>query len=290
MTELIDAARGRAPAHARKERGKATILRDRSGRMRTKDPRADRAIRLFLLGFLAMGIAAIYVLQLDGAQLLRGIRRIPEAIGKLAEIDFYQFDITMSSLLESISVTILSTVYSLVGGMFLALFLAKNLTPFLWLSAILSAIMTFLRAIPSIIWVLLVLVCVGFGPVAGIIGICIFSTSFFARSFAQCFEEVSADTIEALRAMGAGQLKIFFSAVLPSAMTAVLAWTSLSFERNFEASAVLGTVGAGGIGYVISNSFGRYAYGQALVAIGVVLVFTYALELSFTFIKEKKAK
>ena len=125
---------------------------------------------------------------------------------------------------------------------------------------------------------------------AGIIGICIFSTSFFARSFAQCFEEVPQETLEALQAMGAGRVKIFFSAVLPSALTGLIAWTSISFESNFEASSVLGTVGAGGIGYVISNSFGRYAYGQAIVAIGMVLLFTYAMEMLFTFVKEKKAR
>ena len=90
--------------------------------------------------------------------------------------------------------------------------------------------------------------------------------------------------------MGAGRVKIFFSAVLPSALTGLIAWTSISFENNFEASSVLGTVGAGGIGYVISNSFGRYAYGQAIVAIGMVLLFTYAMEMLFTFVKEKKAR
>ncbi len=147
---------------------------------------------------------------------------------------------------------------------------------------------TFLRAIPSIIWVLLILVCVGFGPAAGIIGISIFSTSFFAKSFAQRFEEVSPDTLEALSAIGAGRVKIFFAAVLPSAVTGILAWTSISFEKNFESSAVLGTVGAGGIGYVISNCMNRYAYGQAIVAIALVLLFTYAMELGFTVIKEQK--
>ena len=135
---------------------------------------------------------------------------------------------------------------------------------------------------------LLSLVCVGFGPAAGIIGISIFSTSFFAKSFAQRFEEVSPDTLEALSAIGAGRVKIFFAAVLPSAVTGILAWTSISFEKNFESSAILGTVGAGGIGYVISNCMNRYAYGQAIVAITLVLLFTYAMKLGFTVIKEEK--
>ena len=143
---------------------------------------------MFLAAFLVIGIAAMLLMKIDWLQFCEGLVRIPEALGKLIQIDFSQIDITFSSLLESIGVAVLSTVYSMVGGMILAVFLAKNLTPFKWVATVLSAALTFLRAIPSIIWVLLVLVCVGFGPSAGIIGICIFSTSFFARSFAQCFE------------------------------------------------------------------------------------------------------
>lgn len=232
------------------------LLRDRRGRIRVKDPARDRALKWFLSLFTILGVAALFFMDLDWAQVWEGVLRIPEAIGKLCKVDFSQIDVTFTS----------------------------------WMAAVLSAVLTFLRAIPSIIWVLLILVCVGFGPSAGIIGICIFSTSFFARSFAQCYEEVPQETLEALRAMGAGRVKVFFSAVLPSAFTGMLAWTSISFESNFEASAVLGTVGAGGIGYVISNCMTRYAYGQAIVAIALVLAFTYAMELGFTAIKERNGK
>ena len=287
MTGVME-NRGLTPPSSTIQPNENGVLRDRKGRIRTKDPARDRTLKWFLIIFLAVGIASMFLMNLDWMQLWEGVLRIPEAISKLAKIDLSELQITFTSLLESIGVTVLATVYSLIGGMILSVFLAKNLAPFKWVSVVLSAILTFLRAIPSIIWVLLVLVCVGFGPSAGIIGICIFSTSFFARSFAQCFEEVPEETLEALRAMGAGRVKIFFSAVLPSAFTGILAWTSISFENNFGSSAVLGTVGAGGIGYVISNCMTRYAYGQAVVAIIMVLVFTYIMELSFTAVKERK--
>lgn len=264
------------------------ILRGRSGKILTANPARERGVRIFLAAFLAIGGIAMYTMNMDWKQLAEGFFCIPDAVSKLAEIDFSKVDITLEALLESIAVAVLSTIYSMVGGMFLAVFLAKNITPFRWLSVFLSAVFTFLRAVPSIIWVLLVLVCVGFGPTAGIIGICITSTSFFAKSFAQCFEEVSEETMEALKAMGAGKIKIIFRAVLPSAFTSLLAWTSISFESNFEASAILGTVGGGGIGYVVANSMGRYAYGQAIVAIFIMLLFTYAMELGFTMLKERK--
>lgn len=266
------------------------VLYKKNGTIRTADPARERGVKIFLICFLAVGCVCLYTMNLDWGQLAAGVLQIPEALGKLIEIDFSQFDVTMEALLESIGVAILATVYSMIGGAFLGVFLAKNMTPFQWLSVLLSSVFTFLRAIPSIIWVLLVLACVGFGPTAGIIGMCISSTSFFAKSFAQCFEEVSDDTMEALKAMGAGKVKIFFRAVLPSAFTGLLAWTSINFENNFESSAVLGTVGAGGIGYVVSNSMGRYAYGQAIVAILVMLLFTYMMELLFTALKERKTK
>lgn len=259
----------------------------KNNKIRISDPAREKGMKIFLFVFWVVGLGSVYMMNLNWIQILEGIARIPEALDKLIEFDFSVLDITVASLFESIFVTILSTIYSMLGGLFLAVFMAKNITPNRILSVIMSAIFTFLRAIPSIIWVLLVLVCVGFGPTAGIVGICISSTSFFAKSFAQCFEEVSDETMEALKAMGASKTAIFFRAVLPSAFTSLLAWTSISFESNFEASAVLGTVGAGGIGYVVSNSMGRYAYGQAIVAIIIMLTFIYAMELGFTVLKEK---
>ena len=238
MTDITEVYQTGAAAVEEPAGKDGLLLRDRKGRIRVKDPSRDRALKWFLVSFVALGVAALFFMDLDWTQLWEGILRIPEAVGKLCQVDLSQLDVTFTSLFESIAVAILSTVYSLVGGMILAVFLAKNLTPFKWVAAVLSAVLTFLRAIPSIIWVLLILVCVGFGPSAGRIGICIFSTSFFARSFAQCYEEVPQETLEALRAMGAGRVKVFFSAVLPSAFTGMLAWTSISFESNFEASAM----------------------------------------------------
>ena len=247
-------------------------------------------MKWFLVSFVALGVAALFFMDLDWTQLWEGILRIPEAVGKLCQVDLSQLDVTFTSLFESIAVAILSTVYSLVGGMILAVFLAKNLTPFKWGggSAFRGAhlfaghpLYHLGAADPGVrgLWTL-----------GGHYRHLHFQHVLLCRSFAQCYEEVPQETLEALRAMGAGRVKVFFSAVLPSAFTGMLAWTSISFESNFEASAVLGTVGAGGIGYVISNCMTRYAYGQAIVAIALVLAFTYAMELGFTAIKERKGR
>ena len=142
MTDLTDVLGGRFPLPRETPEEDSSLLRDRKGRIRTKDPARDRTLKLFLAAFLVIGIAAMLLMKIDWLQFCEGLVRIPEALGKLIQIDFSQIDITFSSLLESIGVAVLSTVYSMVGGLILAVFLAKNLTPFKGVATVLSAALT----------------------------------------------------------------------------------------------------------------------------------------------------
>ena len=146
---------------------------------------------------------------------------------------------------------------------------------------------TFLRAVPTPVWVLLMLVCLGMGPEAGVAGLCVHTTAFFTKSFAQSFESISDETIEALEVTGAGRLSIFFNAVLPAALSQIVAWAGMRLETNFSECAILGMVGAGGVGYVISNSLQGYDYGTAGVAILLVFLVAYFIERIFVRIKKK---
>ena len=102
-----------APGSGQQETRQEDLLRDGRGRIRTKDPSRDRTLHLFLLAFAILGVLALVGMKLDMEQLIQGVGEIPAAIGKLAELDFSQVDITFTSLLESVGVAILSTVYSL---------------------------------------------------------------------------------------------------------------------------------------------------------------------------------
>ena len=132
MTDITEVYQTGAAAVEEPAGKDGLLLRDRKGRIRVKDPSRDRALKWFLVSFVALGVAALFFMDLDWTQLWEGILRIPEAVGKLCQVDLSQLDVTFTSLFESIAVAILSTVYSLVGGMILAVFLAKNLTPFKW--------------------------------------------------------------------------------------------------------------------------------------------------------------
>ncbi len=259
----------------------------KKGKIMINNPRHNRPLTntLWILGIL--GLAAFFFLGLDFQTILSRFQNIPRALHQLMQINFSELDVTLQALVESFDVAILATVYSILFGLIFGALMAKNINPITWIRAVLSAIFTFIRGIPSIIWVLLFIGSLGMGMTSGIIGVIVGSTAYFARVFYQVFEEVDDDTIEALQATGASRFKIFFTAIIPASVTAIVAWVALNLENNFGASSILGTVGAGGIGYIISANFGRYQYGKAILGIAFMVSVAFLLELFATQTKEK---
>ncbi|MCL1803460.1 MAG: ABC transporter permease subunit [Eubacteriaceae bacterium] len=274
----------------------ATALRPnavlRRGKIRLHNPEYTRPVTVFLAVFAGLATICFIAFPFDGKQIISRVGNVGTALKKLwaivaADSPFHEFGITLRAFAESVWVAVLATMYSAVFGVFFAVFMAKNITPVKFAPAVLSAAFTLIRSIPSFIWVLMALVSLGFGPAPCIVGLCIVSTASFARLVAHSFEEIDAGVLEALAATGANRAKAFFMAVLPSAMTSMIAWLTTAFESNFLASAMLGYVGAGGIGYTISAALGSYRYAKGLVAISIVIAFIYTIEISFNALKEK---
>ena len=259
---------------------------DKKGKIRVGCRERNKSIPLFFVGVLVLNIVSFALLDVDWMKL---ISRIPEIGGiffKLMHLDFSDMSFVFSSFAETISIALLSTIYSLVLGLIFGMIAAENIFRIPLLSAIVKSFFTFLRAVPTPVWVLLMLVCLGFGPSAGIAGLCVHTTAFFTKSFSQSFEDISDETIEALEVTGAGKIRIFTNAVLPSALSQIVAWVGMRFETNFAECAILGMVGAGGIGFVISTSIQGYEYGTAGVAILLVFGFAYLVERIFVRVKK----
>ena len=262
------------------------ILR-RRGKIQVKRRGQDRLVRAFLLGFTAIAAWLFSQLQVDWWQLLSRVPNLVGTFGRLGQLSLERFDLTWAAFLETVAIAVLSTVYSLIAGMFIAAFAARNLVRNRVTPLLITSLATFARTLPTPVVVLLAMASFGLGPVPGIVGITLSSTAFFVRAFAQGYEDVPAGTIEAFQGAGASRLQIFFCAVLPSTLSHIVAWTGLRFEMNFTGSAILGMVGAGGVGAVITRSIQGHEFGVAGVAILLVFVFAYTVELTFTQIKKK---
>ena len=126
------------------------------------------------------------------------------------------------------------------------------------------AVLGFLRAVPDLVWALLFVSAIGLGSLAGTLALAISYAGVLGRVYAELFDAVDPQPLEALLSTGAGRTQIFLRGIWPQALPNLTAYTLYSFECCVRAAAVLGFVGAGGIGYQISLSMRLFEYRQVL--------------------------
>lgn len=250
----------------------------------------NKFIPCFVCGVILLTVASILFLDIDWWKLISRAPDIGGVFWELAHFDFKNMDLIFQAILETISIAVLSLLYSLIFGIIFGMLASENIIKVRWIAVLTQSVFTFLRAVPTTVWVLLMLVCLGMGPEAGVAGLCVHTTAFFTKSFAQSFEDIPRETLEALEATGTSKLSVFVNAVLPASFSRIIAWTGMRLEINFSECAVLGMVGADGVGFIISRNLQNYEYGTAGVAIVLVFAIAYCIERLFVFVKKKVAE
>lgn len=139
-------------------------------------------------------------------------------------------------------------------------------------SVAVRGLLGFLRAVPDLVWALLFVAALGLGPLAGTLALAVSYTGVLGRVYADVFDAVDSQPVEALLSTGAGRVQLFIVAIWPQALPNLTAYTLYSFECCVRAAAVLGFVGAGGIGYEISVSMRLFDYGQVSTLLAAFIV------------------
>lgn len=198
----------------------------------------------------------------------------------------------MSSILYQLLITfclgVLSTVFGAVLAFFCSLLCAKNISSSVTAN-IIKSIVALVRAVPTVLWVLIFAVSAGLGSVAAVVGLTFHSFAYLTKVYAESIEEIDNGTIEALRASGASFWQIVFQAIIPASVSRMVAWTFMRFEINFtNAVAVGAAAGAGGIGF---NLFMAGSFYFDLHEMGfltyIVVITVIILETVSTKIKAK---
>ncbi len=191
-------------------------------------------------------------------------------------------------LLVTFCLGILSTIFGAVLAFFCALLCAKNIAAS-WLANLIKSLVALIRAVPTVLWVLIFAVSAGLGSVAAVIGLTFHSFAYLTKVYAESIEEIDGGTIEALRASGAGFWQIVFQAILPASISRMVAWTFMRFEINFTNAVAMGAAaGAGGIGFQLymAGSFYFDLHEMGFLTY-VVVVAVILLEMVSTKIKAK---
>ncbi|MFQ5840550.1 MAG: phosphonate ABC transporter, permease protein PhnE [Candidatus Methylomirabilales bacterium] len=133
-------------------------------------------------------------------------------------------------------------------------------------------VLSLLRSVPELVWALIFVRAVGLGPFPGVLAIGVAYGGILGKVFAELFEDVSQRPLEALQATGSGRPAVFLYGMLPQAFPNLVSYTLYRWECAMRASAVLGLVGAGGIGQQIEVSMRMFAFNE--VATQVLILFT----------------
>ena len=138
----------------------------------------------------------------------------------------------------------------------------------------------FLRTMPELLWALLLVLAVGLGPFAGALALGLHTAGVLGRLYGEALEEVAPEPSTALEGAGAGRAGAALFAVLPQAFPQLVAYTLYRWEVNVRASAVLGVVGAGGLGTLLQLSLGLFHVHRTLTLVLVIVALVVTVDLA----------
>ena len=262
-------------------------------KIKSKDP-SQSYVKITLLSLLALTVLGFATFDYKGIDIIKALGETLVNI-KTMFLEASLTHFTIYDAIKQVGITMsLSFLTTLIGGviaLFLSLFAAKNLST-LRASNIIKAIVAFIRAIPTVLWVLIFAVTVGLGSQAAVIGMVFHTVGYLIKAYSEAFEELDEGIIEALKASGASWWQIVFQAVLPSSMSYIMVWTFMRFEINFTNAVAMGAAaGAGGIGFELFMASNFYYNVREVGFIAIsILVCAILLEIFSTKIKNKYLK
>jgi phosphonate transport system permease protein len=137
------------------------------------------------------------------------------------------------------------------------------------------------------VWAILFVIMVGLGPLAGTLGIAIYTVGFLGKLYAEAFEAADPEVVEAVRGVGASKAQLARFVLWPEAANSLLSQLMFMVEYNIRASAILGFVGAGGIGFYIQVYVQTLQYERLAALLLVTLALVLLLDVLSAWVRER---
>lgn len=181
----------------------------------------------------------------------------------------------LPALIETLNIAAVATLIGVIFGLGLSLMSTRGLAKWPLLIPVFRRISDILRAIPEIVIALVLIFMMGGGPVPAMVAIALHTAGAMGKLYSEVNENADLKPVEGLASVGANWMQRMMLGVVPQVAPNYLSYALLRFEINIRASAILGFVGAGGIGYELRNSmtWGQGRFDEA-AAIFILLFFT----------------
>ncbi len=237
------------------------------------------------LGVLNVSLLLFLVAVVSSAGVLRGSGRDLDYVANIRRFlwnffppDFSVTGQTLIGLWETFQIAVMATAFAIVISIPIAVAGAQTLSP-RWLVFITRLLMNAIRTVPSLIWALLAVAIVGPNPLAGVIGLTFYSVGYLGKFFSDAFESVDVEVARALRALGARTIQAFQYGLWPHAKPLVWSYSLWMLEYNIRSAAIVGIVGAGGVGLQLHTYQEYYQWNKFATVLLFMFLLVSALDL-----------
>jgi phosphonate transport system permease protein len=214
------------------------------------------------------------------------LRNAGNVLSKFLVVDFSNISKILDGMLTSAAMAISALAIGGVISLILAFLAASNTAPNKALSTFLKSLFAIIRAVPALVWVLMVVASLGFGNTGGVIGIVFPTTGYLFKSFTSSIESQGYDVIEAMKTTGAHWLNIMLKGLFPCLRRPFISWISIRLEANMAESIGMGMVGAGGIGTLLTRALGQYDFASISMIVIVIFATLFIVELLVTKLRK----
>ncbi|MGE4498483.1 MAG: phosphonate ABC transporter, permease protein PhnE [Deferribacterales bacterium] len=228
--------------------------------------------------YLALALSSV---EVNWARVQEGTGRGLTFIGSFLQPDFYsRWNEIFEGILESLTMTIVSTALGILISIPVGVGAAGNIAPFP-VYFLCRSIIAVSRTFPEVIIAIFFVAMFGFGALAGMLTLTFATVGFMAKLLAEDIEDIDPVQTEAIRSTGAGFFQMLAWSVQPQVMPRLIGLSVYRLDINFRESAVIGIVGAGGIGATLNTSIDRYEYDTtAAILIVIIIIVMFAEYMS----------
>jgi phosphonate ABC transporter permease subunit PhnE len=212
-------------------------------------------------------------------RVVEGLPFMGDFLRRMVPPDLSVLGNALRGAMETIQIAVVGTAVAAVLALPMGFAAARNAAPpwlFYWARSLLNAF----RAVDTLVYALFFVAAVGLGPFPGVLAVMVYTATVLAKLYSEAIEAIEPGPVEAVRATGATTLQVLRWGVMPQLGPQFLSFTLYRFETNIRAAAVLGFVGAGGIGFYIQTYLRLLNYPAAatvlLVLIGLVMIVDFA--------------
>lgn len=212
----------------------------------------------------AMTVVTAWSVGFSLADLVTNLGRENPVLDGLLDPDWGQItsDRSRGKFLETVQLAVLGTLIGATASLPLAVWTTAYGNPVRWLRGVLRVVNSVIRSIPDLLWALIFVAAVGIGALPGLLALIFFSLAVTTKLTSDTLDGIDMGPVEAANASGATLPQMLRTAVVPQILPAYTSFVLYNFELNLRASAVLGLVGAGGIGQRIEFFRGRGEWEQ----------------------------